>query len=63
MQGDQRALRKLKLRIDDPPQRQTLVYLGAAVLAGIMQDDSTFWISKAEWQEDPTRAMKRLGAV
>ena len=31
--GDQ----KLRLRIDDPPHRKHMVYLGGAVLAGIMK--------------------------
>lgn len=31
--GDQ----KLRLRIEDPPRRKHMVYLGGAVLAGIMK--------------------------
>lgn len=31
------ALQKLRLRIEDPPRRKHLVYLGGAVLAGIMK--------------------------
>lgn len=35
--GDQ----KLRLRIEDPPRRKHMVYLGGAVLAGIMK----VWVS------------------
>lgn len=37
------------------------VFLGGAVLADIMKDKSSFWISKAEFEEDPYRAMKKCG--
>ena len=56
-------MRRLKMRIDDPPHRHNLVYLGASILAGLMGDDSAFWIRRAEWEEDPHRAMKKsMGA-
>ncbi|KAK9805786.1 hypothetical protein WJX73_010176 [Symbiochloris irregularis] len=63
LKGDTKGLRRLKLRIDDPPHRHNLVYLGASILAGLMGDDSAFWIRRAEWEEDPHRAMKKsMGA-
>lgn len=30
-------VQKLRLRIEDPPRRKHMVYLGGAVLAGIMK--------------------------
>jgi hypothetical protein len=35
----------LKLRIEDPPRRKHMVFLGGAVLADIMADKSEFWVS------------------
>jgi len=39
------------LRIEDPPRRKHMVFLGGSVLADIMKDRPEFWISKAEWAE------------
>jgi len=41
----------LKCRIEDPPRRKHMVFLGAAVLAEIMKDKDTFWVSKEEYEE------------
>jgi actin-related protein 2 len=41
----------LKVRIEDPPRRKHMVFLGGAVLAGIMKDKPDFWVSKQEYQE------------
>ncbi|PSC73391.1 actin related 2 [Micractinium conductrix] len=57
LKGEREGLRKLKLRVEDPPRRRSAVFQGAAVLADMMRDQREFWISKAEWQEDPQRAM------
>jgi len=51
LKGDQKRLAKFKLRIEDPPRRKHMVFLGGSVLADIMKDRDEFWISKAEWQE------------
>jgi len=42
---------KFKLRIEDPPRRKHMVFLGGSVLADIMKDKDEFWISKQEWAE------------
>jgi actin-related protein 2 len=39
-----------------------MVFLGGAVLANIMADKENMWISKAEWQEQGSRALEKLGA-
>eukprot|EP01127_Copromyxa_protea_P000967 TRINITY_DN108_c0_g1_i1.p1 TRINITY_DN108_c0_g1~~TRINITY_DN108_c0_g1_i1.p1 ORF type:complete len:251 (+),score=60.60 TRINITY_DN108_c0_g1_i1:479-1231(+) len=41
----------LKVRIEDPPRRKHMVFLGGAVLAGIMKDKPNFWVSKEEYEE------------
>jgi len=51
LKGDQKKLAKFKLRIEDPPRRKHMVFLGGSVLADIMKDRDEFWISKAEWSE------------
>lgn len=52
---------KFKVRIEDPPRRRHMVFLGGAVLANIMADKHDMWISKQEWQEQGERAMEKLG--
>lgn len=43
---------KLKLRIEDPPRRKHMVFLGGAVLGEFMRNENeTFWITKAEYDE------------
>ena len=42
---------KMKIRIEDPPRRKHMVFLGGAVLAHIMKDKPEFWYTKAEYQE------------
>ncbi|KAK3039100.1 hypothetical protein RJ639_028846 [Escallonia herrerae] len=37
LKGNRDGLKKLRLRIEDPPRRKHMVYLGGAVLAGIMK--------------------------
>lgn len=49
--GDEKRLAKFQLRIEDPPRRKHLVFLGGSVLADIMKDRKEFWISKEEWAE------------
>jgi len=51
LKGDKKRLTKFKLRIEDPPRRKHMVYLGGSVLADIMKDRPEFWITRAEWQE------------
>lgn len=39
-----------------------MVFLGGAVLAGIMKDQEQFWITRDEWYElGPIRALDKLG--
>ncbi|KAG8901124.1 Arp2/3 complex subunit, actin nucleation center [Tulasnella sp. 403] len=44
--GDPTRLSKFKIRIEDPPRRKHMVFLGGAVLADIMKNREEFWISK-----------------
>ncbi|KAJ3054175.1 Actin- protein 2 [Rhizophlyctis rosea] len=61
LKGDTSRLNKFKIRVEDPPRRKHMVFLGGAVLGEIMKEKETFWISKSEWQEKGVRALDKLG--
>jgi len=46
LKGDKSRLNRLKLRIEDPPRRRNMVFLGASVLGDIIRDREDFWIKK-----------------
>lgn len=54
---------KFKIRIEAPPSRKHMVFLGGAVLANLMKDrDQDFWVSKKEYEEGGiARCMAKLG--
>lgn len=54
-------LQKFKIRIEDPPRRKHMVFLGGAVLANIMKDKDSFWLSRAEYQEKGLGVLQKLG--
>jgi len=51
VKGDKAQAAKLRLRIEDPPRRKHMVFLGGSVLADIMKDKEPFWITRAEYNE------------
>eukprot|EP01110_Echinostelium_bisporum_P012314 TRINITY_DN679_c0_g1_i1.p1 TRINITY_DN679_c0_g1~~TRINITY_DN679_c0_g1_i1.p1 ORF type:complete len:391 (-),score=161.67 TRINITY_DN679_c0_g1_i1:91-1263(-) len=51
LKGDRSKLAKFKCRIEDPPRRKHMVFLGGAVLAEIMKDRPEFWMTRAEYEE------------
>jgi actin-related protein 2 len=61
LQGDASRLKNFKIRIEDPPRRKHMVFLGGAVLADIMKDKEAFWVTRAEWEELGVRALDKLG--
>ena len=64
LDGDKSGMRKLKLKIEDPPRRKHMVFLGGAVLADIMRNKPEFWISKEEYEEQGIeRVLKKCGTV
>lgn len=54
-------IQKFKIRIEDPPRRKHMVFLGGAVLADIMKGRNEFWISREEWYEQGIRSLDKLG--
>lgn len=61
LNGDPTRLDKFKVRIEDPPRRKHMVFIGGAVLANIMADKDHMWISKQEWEEQGPRILQKLG--
>lgn len=61
LKGDASRLNSFKIRIEDPPRRKHMVFLGGAVLADIMKNRESFWISRAEWYEQGAKSLERLG--
>jgi len=59
LKGDEKRLAKFKLRIEDPPRRKHMVFLGGSVLADIMKDRPEFWVSKKEWAEEGERILAK----
>ena len=44
---------RVKIRIEDPPRRKHMVFLGGAVLADLMRDqDQQFWVTKQMYEEE-----------
>lgn len=51
LKGAEDRLKSFKLRIEDPPRRKHMVYLGASVLGDLMRDRKDFWITKQDYLE------------
>lgn len=41
----------MKIKVEDPPRRKHMAFIGGAVLGSIMRDREEFWISKQSWEE------------
>ena len=54
------CLQKFKIRIEDPPRRKDMVFIGGAVLADVMKDKETFWMSREEYAERGVRVLDKL---
>jgi actin-related protein 2 len=60
LKNDTSGLSKFKLRIEDPPRRKHMVFLGGAVLAELTKDNPKMWISKKEYNEMGEKAVQKL---
>ena len=54
-------IQKFKIKIEDPPRRKHMVFLGGAVLSDIMKNREDFWVSREEWYEQGIRSLEKLG--
>jgi actin-related protein 2 len=61
LKGDEARLKNFKLKIEDPPRRKHMVFLGGAVLADIMKDRPEFWLQKKDWEEQGARSLQKFG--
>jgi len=59
LKGNKQQLAKFKCRIEDPPRRKHMVFLGGAVLGEIMKDKTAFWMSKAEYEEQGSKVLRK----
>jgi len=59
LKGNKSLLKKFKLRIEDPPRRKHMVFLGGAYLAEIMKNKENFWITKKEYEESGINCLKK----
>ncbi|XP_070492712.1 actin-related protein 2 isoform X2 [Chironomus tepperi] len=62
LKNDIDKLSKFKIRIDDPPRRKDMVFIGGAVLAGLNKNKDEFWMSKEEYQEMGLKVLSKWGA-
>lgn len=61
LNGAKERLSKFKLKIEDPPRRKHMVFLGGAVLADIMKDKDQFWVTQSEYKEMGSKCLRKLG--
>ena len=61
LKNDIDKLNKFKIRIEDPPRRKDMVFIGGAVLAEVMKDKDNFWMSKQEYEDQGINVLKKLG--
>lgn len=59
LRGDKSKLAKFKCRIEDPPRRKHMVFLGGAVLADIMSERDEFWMLRSEYEEQGIRVLNK----
>jgi len=59
LKGKEEGLSKFKLRIEDPPRRKHMVFLGGAYLAEIMKDKEHFWMNKYEYEEQGEGVLRK----
>jgi len=59
LKGNTTQLAKFKCRIEDPPRRKHMVFLGGAVLAEIMKDKDHFWMNREEYQEQGENVLRK----
>jgi len=51
LKGDKERMKGFKLKVEDPPRRKHMVFLGGAVLADIMKTNPQSWITREQYKE------------
>jgi len=58
LQGDEKRLSRFKMKIEDPPRRKHMVFLGGSFLADVMKNNTDrFWITREQWAEFGVRVL------
>ena len=60
LKKDTKKLAKFKIKIEDPPRRKDMVFIGGSVLSYAMRDRTDFWISREAYQEHGFKVLKNL---
>ncbi|XP_034948519.1 actin-related protein 2 isoform X2 [Chelonus insularis] len=60
LKNDASKLGKFKIRIEDPPRRKDMVFMGGAVLADLTKNRDSFWITKEEYEERGLKVLDKL---
>ncbi|KAK2706894.1 actin-related protein 2 [Artemia franciscana] len=61
LKGDAEKLSRFKIRIEDPPRRKDMVFIGGAVLADVMKNRDDFWIWRHEYEEKGLKVLEKMG--
>ncbi|KAI6654578.1 Actin-related protein 2-B [Oopsacas minuta] len=61
LKGDTSNIGKFKVRIEDPPRRKHLVFLGGAVLGEILASRPESWMTRKEYEEKGIKVLEKLG--
>ncbi|GAB6021445.1 Actin- protein 2 [Chamberlinius hualienensis] len=61
LRGATEKLSRFKIRIEDPPRRKDVVFIGGAVLADLMKDRESFWLSREDYLENGVKIIDKLG--
>jgi actin-related protein 2 len=61
LKGNEDRLKKFKIKVEDPPRRKHMVYLGGSVLADIMKAREDFWMTRQEYEEEGLRILRKCG--
>jgi len=64
LKGDKEKSLKDLIRVEAPPRRKNMVFLGGAVYATLIKDTPTLWISRQDYAEmGPERCVQRLNEI
>jgi hypothetical protein len=55
------SFQKFNIRIEDPPRRKHMVFLGGVIFGGNHEGTRRVWVSREEWYEQGIRSLDKLG--
>lgn len=61
LKGDKERLKGWKIKVEDPPRRRHMVFLGGAVLADIMKNNPQSWMTLQMYQEYGAEGLLNMG--